>query len=194
LSAQRALGRIPGSAVTGSIVDSSSHALPRVKTKTMERSSSTGALTRRGLPNSANEAVASSAVPKESQSAAHVAASSSELASFFSLASPGKHGTGTTPVRVSDEGLRELRQLVRSQQQRIDFLEHAHQQSLRQLQRSREDLATSQQQRFLEADKALKLEQLISELQAQPFFNSDPQRRHQWEDWLRRSRTALDSF
>jgi len=78
--------------------------------------------------------------------------------------------------------------MVSSQQQRIDFLENMHQQALRQLRKSREELAQAQQQRLQEADKVLGLEQLISELQVHRFEG----RNSQWEEWLRRARSILE--
>jgi len=85
-----------------------------------------------------------------------------------------------------------MQQLVASQQQRIEFLENMHQQALRQLRRSREELAQAQQQRLHEADKLLGLEQLISEMQAHR-FEGDRQMQRRWEEWLQRSRSILES-
>merc|ERR1719343_867460 len=93
-------------------------------------------------------------------------------------------------LNLGCEDAQSLRQLVLSQQQRIEFLENMHQQALRQLRRSREELAQAQQQRFQEADKLLALEQLISEMQAHR-FEGDRQMQLRWEEWLQRSRSIL---
>ncbi|CAE8612140.1 unnamed protein product, partial [Polarella glacialis] len=84
-----------------------------------------------------------------------------------------------------------LRQTVESQQQRIQFLENMHQQALRQLRKSREELAQAQQLRFREADKVLGLEQLISEMQVQR-FSLNGQMQLRWEEWLQRARGILE--
>lgn len=84
-----------------------------------------------------------------------------------------------------------LRQLVQSQQQRIEFLETMHQQALRHLRRSREELSQVQQQRFREVDKLLGLEQLISEMQVMR-FDAHPQMQLRWEEWMQRSRSILE--
>lgn len=117
-------------------------------------------------------------------------------------AEPGARGT-TSSVAGPEDSLLEtagsrslptdsqsLRQLVLAQQQRIEFLESVHQQSLKQLKKVREELAVAQQLRFKEADKALGLEQLITEMQAQR-FEGDAQLRLSWENWLQRSRAIL---
>lgn len=96
-------------------------------------------------------------------------------------------GEAATSAGHEDE-VQRLRQMVSSQQQRIDFLENMHQQALRQLRKSREELAQAQQQRLQEADKVLGLEQLISELQVNRFEG----RNSQWEEWLRRARGILE--
>jgi len=96
-------------------------------------------------------------------------------------------GEAATSAGQEDE-VQRLRHMVSSQQQRIDFLENMHQQALRQLRKSREELAQAQQQRLQEADKVLGLEQLISELQVHRFEN----RNSQWEEWLRRARSILE--
>mmetsp|Transcript_97120 Transcript_97120/g.172941 ORF Transcript_97120/g.172941 Transcript_97120/m.172941 type:complete len:614 (+) Transcript_97120:121-1962(+) len=85
----------------------------------------------------------------------------------------------------------QLREQVASQQQRIEFLENMHQQALRQVRKSREELAQVQQMRFKEADKVLGLEQLISEMQVQR-FDGDPQMQLRWEEWLHRARDILE--
>lgn len=90
------------------------------------------------------------------------------------------------------DDMQSLRETVRSQQHRIEFLETRHQQALRELRKSREELATSQQQRLKEANKNLELEQLISEMQAMS-FDSVAQDHLRWQDWLRRSRYILES-
>lgn len=90
------------------------------------------------------------------------------------------------------DDVQSLRQLVLTQQQRIEFLETMHQQALRQLRRSREELAQAHQQRFREADKVLGLEQLISEMQAQR-FEGDSRMQLRWEQWLQRSRSILEA-
>eukprot|EP00933_Yihiella_yeosuensis_P013997 TRINITY_DN12717_c0_g3_i1.p1 TRINITY_DN12717_c0_g3~~TRINITY_DN12717_c0_g3_i1.p1 ORF type:complete len:703 (+),score=187.29 TRINITY_DN12717_c0_g3_i1:79-2187(+) len=89
------------------------------------------------------------------------------------------------------EDVTSLRQLVASQQQRIEFLENMHQQALRQVRKSREELTQAQQQRFREADKVLGLEQLISEMQVQR-FQGDNQMQLRWEEWLQRARGILE--
>lgn len=99
-------------------------------------------------------------------------------------------GTGSG-VGASDD-VQGLRQLVLTQQQRIEFLETMHQQALRQLRRAREELNLEQQRRYREADKVLGLEQLISEMQAQR-FEGDAQMQLRWEEWLQRSRSILEA-
>lgn len=96
---------------------------------------------------------------------------------------------GLNSSRVDSQG---LRMLVHTQQQRIEFMEHAHQQALRQLQKCREELSTEQQRRFQEADKALRLEQLIGEMQVQR-FEGDEQMQRRYDDWLQRTRTVLQA-
>jgi len=96
------------------------------------------------------------------------------------------------PLNLSCEDSHSLKQLVQSQQQRIEFLETMHQQALRQVRRSREELSIAQQQRFREADKVLGLEQLISEMQVAR-FHADPQMQLRWEEWMQRSRAILEA-
>lgn len=91
----------------------------------------------------------------------------------------------------SDEEVHSLRQMVQSQQQRIECLEGLHQQALRQLRRAREELSVAQQQRFREADKVLGMEQLVSEMQAAMF--AAPEMYARWGDWLDRSRSILQA-
>lgn len=91
----------------------------------------------------------------------------------------------------SDEEVHSLRQMVQSQQQRIECLESLHQQALRQLRRAREELSVAQQQRFRESDKVLGMEQLVSEMQAAMF--EAPEMYARWEDWLQRSRSILQA-
>merc|ERR1719379_418025 len=83
------------------------------------------------------------------------------------------------------------KQTVAAQQQRIDALEGMHQQALRQLRKSREELVKVQQQRHHEADRVLRLEQLISEMQAQRFVGN-PGLQHQWDSWLSRARATFE--
>merc|ERR1712113_367469 len=80
----------------------------------------------------------------------------------------GVSSTGADLGMLGDDA-HALRQLVQTQQQRIEFLENMHQQALRQLRKTREELRAAQQQTFREADKVLGLEQLISEMQVQRF-------------------------
>jgi len=87
--------------------------------------------------------------------------------------------------------VQQLREQVASQRHRIEFLENMHQQALRQVRKSREELAQVQHMRFKEADKVLGLEQLISEMQVQR-FEGDPQMQLRWEDWLHRARDILE--
>merc|ERR1711974_289780 len=101
-------------------------------------------------------------------------------------------GDAAHPMGMSCEDGQGLRQLVQSQQQRIEFLENMHQQALRHLRKSREELAAAQQQRFREADKVLGLEQLISEMQVAR-FDADPQMQLRWDEWLQRSRQILET-
>lgn len=120
-----------------------------------------------------------------------------------SLYNPGYSSTGLPSEAPSPAGdyrhtnqpedtntIHGLQQLVSTQHQRIDFLEHMHQQSLRQLQKCRDELAKEQQQRLREADKALKLEQLVSEMQGL-HFAGDSHMQQRSEEWLRRSRAIL---
>jgi len=97
----------------------------------------------------------------------------------------------STAAPSMPEDAQSLRQMVATQQQRIEFLENMHQQALRQLRKSREELAKAQQQRFHEADKVLRLEQLVSEMQAQR-FDGDAQAQLRWEEWLSRSRAIFE--
>lgn len=101
---------------------------------------------------------------------------------------------GDVPVVGGQRGedMQNLRETVRAQQHRIEYLDSRHQQALRELRKSREELATSQQQRLREANKNLELEQLISEMQAMP-FDSVAHDHGRWQDWLRRSRRILES-
>lgn len=96
------------------------------------------------------------------------------------------------PLNLSCEDTQSLKQLVQAQQQRIDFLETMHQQALRQLKRSREEVAMVQQHRFKEADKALQLEQLISEMQAAR-LDMEPQMQIRWQVWMQRSRAIFEA-
>eukprot|EP00929_Paragymnodinium_shiwhaense_P013757 TRINITY_DN121605_c0_g1_i1.p1 TRINITY_DN121605_c0_g1~~TRINITY_DN121605_c0_g1_i1.p1 ORF type:complete len:579 (-),score=75.87 TRINITY_DN121605_c0_g1_i1:101-1837(-) len=96
----------------------------------------------------------------------------------------------TESEAVEDPAMQSLRGLCLSQQQRIEFLEQMHQQSLSQLRKCREELARAQQQRFQEADKVLRLEQLLSEMQVQR-FEGDVQMMSRWQDWVQRSRAIL---
>lgn len=88
----------------------------------------------------------------------------------------------------ADDEVHRLQQQVASKQQRIEFLEKMHQQALRQLRTSREELSEAQRQRLKEADKVLGLEQLVSELQVLNFENGAPA----MEGWLRRARQILE--
>eukprot|EP00931_Biecheleriopsis_adriatica_P082762 TRINITY_DN5621_c0_g1_i1.p1 TRINITY_DN5621_c0_g1~~TRINITY_DN5621_c0_g1_i1.p1 ORF type:complete len:622 (+),score=107.31 TRINITY_DN5621_c0_g1_i1:53-1867(+) len=114
-------------------------------------------------------------------------ASDSGAAGLQSLASESLCGDTAEP----DEDVQSLRQLVASQQQRIEFLENMHQQALRQVRKSREELTQAQQMRFREADKVLGLEQLISEMQVHRFDGAGHMQ-VRWEDWLRRARVILE--
>ena len=104
-----------------------------------------------------------------------------------SIASVGT-GVEDSSCDAEDE-VQRLRQQVSSQQQRIEFLEKMHQQALRQLRTSREELSEAQRQRHKEADKVLGLEQLISELQV---LNFESAAASTMEDWLKRSRYILE--
>lgn len=88
----------------------------------------------------------------------------------------------------ADDEVHRLQQQVASQQQRIEFLEKMHQQALRQLRTSREELSEAQRQRLKEADKVLGLEQLVSELQVLNFESGAAA----MEGWLRRARQILE--
>lgn len=82
--------------------------------------------------------------------------------------------------------------MVQQQQERIEFLETMHQQALRQVKQTRDELNLEQQKRFREANKVLALEQLISEMQTQR-FDGDPQMQLRWQQWLQRSRAVLEA-
>mmetsp|Transcript_60421 Transcript_60421/g.112198 ORF Transcript_60421/g.112198 Transcript_60421/m.112198 type:complete len:623 (-) Transcript_60421:69-1937(-) len=112
------------------------------------------------------------------------------VGSFIAEESYCADRVGTTASVEGDEG--SLQKIVRAQQQRIEFLEGVHQQALRQLRKTREELSVAQQMRLREADKVLQLEQLVSEMQAQR-FEGDPQSQRRWEEWLNRSRAILES-
>jgi len=101
-------------------------------------------------------------------------------------------GDGVGSALSTNDDMQSLRQVVAANQQRIDFLENMHQQALRQIQKVQEELKVSQQQRFHAADKVLRLEQLVSEMQAQrPHFGGDHAASLRWEDLLRRSSAVL---
>lgn len=89
---------------------------------------------------------------------------------------------------AGDDEVHRLQQQVASQQQRIEFLEKMHQQALRQLRTSREELSEAQRQRLKEADKVLGLEQLVSELQVLNFDSGAAA----MEGWLKRARQILE--
>merc|ERR1719277_1550854 len=74
-------------------------------------------------------------------------------------------GEDSMSAMGAGEDMQSLRQMVTTQQQRIEFLENMHQQALRQLRKSRDEMAKAHQQRFFEADRVLRLEQLVSEMQ-----------------------------
>lgn len=97
---------------------------------------------------------------------------------------------GSTATAAAED-VHSLRQVVTAQQQRIEFLENMHQQSLRHLRKSREESARAQQQRFHEADRVLRLEQLVSEMQAQNFVG-DMNAQLRWEEWLSRCRAICE--
>mmetsp|Transcript_51608 Transcript_51608/g.122809 ORF Transcript_51608/g.122809 Transcript_51608/m.122809 type:complete len:620 (-) Transcript_51608:44-1903(-) len=101
-------------------------------------------------------------------------------------------GEARGPPQSTDGDDSGLHKIIRSQQQRIEFLEGVHQQALRQLRKTREELSVAQQMRLREADKVLQLEQLVSEMQAQR-FEGDPQSQMRWEEWLGRSRAILET-
>eukprot|EP00928_Gymnodinium_smaydae_P022760 TRINITY_DN19009_c0_g1_i1.p1 TRINITY_DN19009_c0_g1~~TRINITY_DN19009_c0_g1_i1.p1 ORF type:complete len:731 (-),score=158.66 TRINITY_DN19009_c0_g1_i1:84-2276(-) len=117
-----------------------------------------------------------------------------------SMLSEPAHGLSNAPSVGTIESLdgthsdevQSLKQLVLNQQQRIEFLEQMHQQALKQLQKCQHELHTAQQQRFKDADKAVRMEQLIGEMQVQR-FDGDMQMRLRWEDFLQRSRALLAS-
>eukprot|EP00930_Biecheleria_cincta_P042360 TRINITY_DN29140_c0_g1_i1.p1 TRINITY_DN29140_c0_g1~~TRINITY_DN29140_c0_g1_i1.p1 ORF type:complete len:596 (+),score=92.62 TRINITY_DN29140_c0_g1_i1:64-1851(+) len=87
------------------------------------------------------------------------------------------------------EDIAVLRETIRQQQSRIEFLEDRHKQALTDLRSARQELASAHQDRFREADKASQLEQLISEIQAQRFNGAENMR---WDEWLLRSRAILE--
>lgn len=98
---------------------------------------------------------------------------------------------GSTTAAGSADDVQGLRHLLTTQQQRVQVLEGMHQQALKQLRKSREELARAHQQRFHEADRVLRLEQLFSEMQAQR-FDGDMQAQLRWEQWLLRSRAIFE--
>jgi len=114
------------------------------------------------------------------------------MQSVASAATLGGEDSVCGDGQSAGDDLQSLRQLVQQQQQRIEFLETMHQQALRQLRKSRDELNLEQQKRFREADKVLGLEQLISEMQAQR-FEGDSQMQLRWEEWLQRSRSILEA-
>jgi len=103
----------------------------------------------------------------------------------------GENAVSTIAAGASESDVQQLRQMLEARQQRIEFLENMHQQALRQLRKSREELAKAQQQRFHEADRVLRLEQLVSEMQAQQ-FDGNVQAQLHWEEWLARSRAIFE--
>lgn len=98
---------------------------------------------------------------------------------------------GSAVVVSCADDAQSLRHMVTTQQQRIQVLESMHQQALKHLRKSREELAKAHQQRFHEADRVLRLEQLFSEMQAQR-FDGDMQAQLRWEQWLARSRAIFE--
>lgn len=121
---------------------------------------------------------------------------SSSIASDYgqvgpSVASVGEESGCAERVDSSPVGQEDLRQLVTAHEQRIEFLENMHQQALRQLRKSREEIAIAQQQRFREADKVLRLEQLVSEMQARR-FEGDVVAQQCWEESLARLRAVFE--
>eukprot|EP00427_Karlodinium_veneficum_P011516 CAMPEP_0169087624 /NCGR_PEP_ID=MMETSP1015-20121227/14329_1 /TAXON_ID=342587 /ORGANISM="Karlodinium micrum, Strain CCMP2283" /LENGTH=551 /DNA_ID=CAMNT_0009147863 /DNA_START=13 /DNA_END=1670 /DNA_ORIENTATION=+ len=102
-------------------------------------------------------------------------------------ASVGDESAYAERADASQMGGQDLRQLVAAHEQRIEFLENMHQQSLRQLRKSREELSVVQQQRFREADKVLRLEQLVSEMQSRRYDVS-----LNWQEDLARLRAVFE--
>lgn len=96
--------------------------------------------------------------------------------------------TAIDPASQSED-IAGLRETIRQQQSRIEFLDERHKQALTDLRSARQELASAHQDRFREADKASQLEQLISEIQAQRFNGSASMR---WDEWLRQSRAILE--
>jgi len=113
------------------------------------------------------------------------------VGSFIGQDSMCGDAVGSTSVVANGDDVQSLKQVVTQQQQRIEFLENMHQQALRHVRKSREELARSQQQRFHEADRVLRLEQLVSEMQAQR-FDGDVSAQLRWEEWLGRSRAIFE--
>jgi len=95
------------------------------------------------------------------------------------------------PVHLSEETQR-LREYSQWQEKRIESLESMHQQTLRDLRRSRDEVKAEQEKRFREADKLLGMQQLLSEMQIIR-FDGDPQMQHRWEELLQRSRSILEA-
>lgn len=64
------------------------------------------------------------------------------------------------------EEFQRLRLVTESQQQRIEFLEHMHQQALQQLRSVRDDAADAWSKLHAESEKALVLEEMLGNMQA----------------------------
>lgn len=88
---------------------------------------------------------------------------------------------------------RRLRKLVVRQQQHIELLEQKHLQDLRLLRKAWGEAKSAQRQRFEEVDKALRLEELVSQMQTRVFCGGSAKTLAQYEDWLTRSKEALEA-
>jgi len=137
-------------------------------------------------------------VPHEADAAAVAAAPSTvssvrsqcsaALAEGSSIASesgaPGLHSTNSAGTLGGEESfcgdvapaegedLQSLRLMAITQQQRINFLESMHQRALHELRTVREELKHEQAKVHREADKALRLEELVCEMRAQGYDGS----------------------
>jgi len=114
----------------------------------------------------------------------------SPLRSVVGGGAPARPPVGGDEHIIAEERQR-MQEKFDTQQQRIDFLEQQHHQALRQLRKAREETALAQRQRFEESDRALGLEELVSEMQG--FCGGSAQLQSQFGDWLRRSREALEA-
>lgn len=154
-------------------------------------SSGQAARTSPGQRGAAADYYAADASSAASESGAHGLQSAASVGTLHGEDSIDVDAVNSSTLVMPDD-VAALQALVLKQQQRIEFTEGMHQQALRSLRKSRQELSVAQQQRFREADKVLGLEQIISEMQVLR-FDGDAQMQLRWEDWLQRSGAILEA-